>query len=454
MTHNETEQPIEAYDAVIVGAGVVGSAIFYALSKYTNIDSIAIIEKEELPAQINSHHTRNSQTLHFGDIETNYSYEKASTVKQAAERVAAFVEERGGHDLYKKSHKMVLAVGADEVARLEQRYEDFKELFPELRLAYRDEIAELEPKVVEGRDPNEQIAALVSENGYIINFQRLARCFIEEAKEEGENAGKIVHTFFGHAVQDIQKQKNENGATSYTIPTDQATIHAQVAVVASGAHSLLMAQWLGIAREYGVLPVVADWLCAWHLLNGKVYTMQIPKLPFAAVHGDASVTDLDETRFGPTTRVVPFLERGRFSTFGDFLKTSNFSPAGVATLFKIAADKDILLFMLKNMSYALPIIGKRLYAKEVQKIVPSVAPRDLSFRPGGMRAQTVNVKKKQLELGETRFVDDNIIFNVTPSPGASACLGAARENAVDVAEFFGDSVHFDAEQFDQDTKLA
>ncbi len=446
-----TAKRVEEYDVVIIGAGVVGSAVFYALSKYTNINSVAIIEKEELAGQINSHHTKNSQTLHFGDIETNYSYEKAKKVKKAAERVAAFVEERGEYELYKKRHKMVLAVGDQEIKRLEKRYEEIKELFPKLRLVYRDEIAKLEPKVVEGRDPSQRLAALVNEDGYMINFQRLAQCFIGEAKAEQEESGKTVHTFFNHKVQSIQKQ-TRNGNTTYTIPTDRATLRGKVVVVAAGAHSLLMAQRLGIAREYGVLPVVGEWLCAQHLLNGKVYTLQIPKLPFAAVHGDPTVTNLDETRFGPTTKVLPVLERGRPSTFGDFLKTSNFSPAGVFTLLKIAADKDILLFMLKNIAYSLPLIGKRLYVKQVQKIVPTVAASDLTLSQGGLRAQSVNTKEKKLELGEARFTGENIIFNVTPSPGASVSLEEARKNAVDVADFLGDSVEFDTDRFDKDTQ--
>lgn len=73
------------YDVLIIGAGVSGSALAYVLSKYTNIKKIALIEKESKAAQVNSNTHNNSQTLHFGDIETNYKLEKAKKVKRAAD---------------------------------------------------------------------------------------------------------------------------------------------------------------------------------------------------------------------------------------------------------------------------------------------------------------------------------------------------------------------------------
>jgi len=102
----------QEYDVIIVGAGVSGTALFYVLSKYTNVKRVALIEKYSTVAQVNSRLNNNSQTLHFGDIETNYSLEKAKSVKRAAEMVKKYVlkndKEKKAHSKY---HKMVLAVG-------------------------------------------------------------------------------------------------------------------------------------------------------------------------------------------------------------------------------------------------------------------------------------------------------------------------------------------------------
>ena len=78
----------EPYELVIVGGGISGASLLYTVAEFTDIDSVALVEKEEEIAAVNSHHTNNSQTLHFGDIETNYTLEKAEKVKEGAEMVA------------------------------------------------------------------------------------------------------------------------------------------------------------------------------------------------------------------------------------------------------------------------------------------------------------------------------------------------------------------------------
>ncbi len=64
-------------DVAIIGGGISGTALLYLLARYTDIGHIALLEKYPAVAQINSHGRNNSQTLHCGDIETNYTLEKA-----------------------------------------------------------------------------------------------------------------------------------------------------------------------------------------------------------------------------------------------------------------------------------------------------------------------------------------------------------------------------------------
>lgn len=79
------------YEVAIIGGGISGTALLYSLSNYTNINRIVLIEKYEEVALVNSHENSNSQTLHFGDIETNYTLEKAQTVKRAADLVKNYI---------------------------------------------------------------------------------------------------------------------------------------------------------------------------------------------------------------------------------------------------------------------------------------------------------------------------------------------------------------------------
>ena len=179
---NET---IPRYDVLIVGGGVVGTALLYTLSKYTDIKNIGLIEKYSDFGLVNSASYNNSQTLHFGDIETNYSIDKARSVKRMADMVMKYLENEkdpsSRKKLFSKYSKMVLAVGTNQVQELRKRYPAFSELFPKLKMIERDEIGKIEPRVLEGRDPGQEILALVTEDGYTVDFKRLCHSFVDNA---------------------------------------------------------------------------------------------------------------------------------------------------------------------------------------------------------------------------------------------------------------------------------
>ena len=95
------------YDVAIIGGGITGTALAYILSKYTTIKKIVLIEKCSSIAQVNSRTSSNSQTLHFGDIETNYTKEKAVIVRDGAQMVKRFVEQHPtkNQKIYPKNKK-------------------------------------------------------------------------------------------------------------------------------------------------------------------------------------------------------------------------------------------------------------------------------------------------------------------------------------------------------------
>ena len=164
---------------------LTGTALLYTLSKYTDIKNIGLIEKYSDFGLVNSASYNNSQTLHFGDIETNYSLEKARSVKRMADMVMKYLEsEKNSPDnlkIFSKYSKMVLAVGKNQVKELRERYPAFSQLFPNLRMIERDEIGKIEPRVLEGRDPDQEILALVTEDGYTVDFKRLCHSFVNNA---------------------------------------------------------------------------------------------------------------------------------------------------------------------------------------------------------------------------------------------------------------------------------
>ena len=432
------------YDVAILGGGVVGTAILYVLSKYTTLESIALLEKYPKLGQVNSNSRSNSQTLHFGDIETNYTLEKAKVVKEAAEMVVKYLEGLKGKKskIFQKGHKMVLGVGKEEVNILEKRFEEFKKLFPNLKKLGVKEIAKVEPEVVKGRNPKEPILALYSKDSYTVDFGGLAESFVENSLKETK---KNIDVFLDTKVKSIKKD-----GEVYEIRTNDQTISAKVVIVALGSHSLLFAKSLDYGKEYLILPVVGNFYSSCRkILNGKVYTVQQEKLPFAAVHGDPVLGNPNETRFGPTAKVLPILERRDITTFTEFIKSAGIDFQAVTSLFKIISDKVILKFIIKNLIYDVPLIGKKLFLEAVRKIVPTIKDNDCGFGKGlgGIRPQLVHKKEKRLLLGEAEIIGENIIFNVTPSPGATSCLKAAEKTTKKIMGFFDRAFKFDEKRF-------
>jgi len=432
------------YDLVIVGGGISGASLLYTVATFTDIERVALIEKETEIAAINSHHTNNSQTLHFGDIETNYTLDKAEKVKEGAEMVAGYLEAKDpDRELHSKRSKMVLAVGDDEVDKLEARYDDegFGDLFPKLEAIGRDEIAEIEPKVVEGRDPSKELLALQTPDGYTVDYGELAKAFVEQVEEhEG------VDVFRGTKVERVNETDDE-----YLIETDEAGwFAADSTVVTAGSHSLQIAKKMGYGEDLSLLPVAGSFFLADEgLLNGKVYTLQMKKLPFAAVHGDAEVHDGNLTRFGPTAKVVPGLERGELSSVADFFDVFGMNLDSFLSYANIMADRILFPFVIENLLYDIPVVGRKTFLPHVQKVVPTVEEGDISRARGfgGIRPQIVDTSKKSLDMGEAKITGDDIIFNITPSPGASTCLKNAMRDTQQVIEFLDDDYEFDEEGF-------
>jgi len=434
------------YDLVIVGGGISGASLLYTAAKFTDVESIALVEKESTIAALNSDRTNNSQTLHFGDIETNYSLEKAREVKEGAELLAGYLEAHDpDREMYAKRSKMVLGVGDEEVASLRRRYDEegFGDLYSKLRPIGRGEIAELEPAVVEGRDPTTDLLALQTPDGYVVDYGATARSFVEAATEED---GVDVHT--GVTVEDVTETTR-----GYTLTTSEGPFDCDVAVFTAGPQSLQFAKDLGYGEDVVLLPVAGSFFLADDLLDGKVYTLQMKRLPFAAVHGDADVHDPSITRFGPTAKFVPTLERGRLRTVRDFLDVFGLNLPAFISYANILADRVLFPFVLRNLIYDLPRVGRRAFLPHVRKVVPGAELEDIERATGygGVRPQIVNTSTHSLDMGEAKIVGDDVVFNITPSPGASTCLKNAMRDVRTLMEFFDGEYAFDEAAFRADT---
>ncbi|MDQ1362561.1 MAG: hypothetical protein QG652_421 [Pseudomonadota bacterium] len=431
------------YDLLIIGGGVSGSALLYLAARYADIKNIGLIEKYAAPARVNSLSSNNSQTLHCGDIETNYTLEKALKVKRAASMLRNYaMAQPDSHHIIFKYPKMVLGVGAAECEKLRKRFEVFGPHYPNLQLLDKKAIAKIEPNVVMlgNRFRTDEVVALGSTDEYTaVNFEALARSFVRQAQLTKE---KQIDVHYNGCVTHI---KIEDGR--FLIETEGTCYQASALVVCAGGHSLKLAHDLGYGLHYSCLPVAGSYYFTPQLLNGKVYTVQNDALPFAAIHGDPDVLVPGATRFGPTALILPILERYNLKTLPDFLQVFRFDRRVARVLWDLVRVKDIRNYMLKNFLFEIPVIRRLLFLHDARKIVPSLRLRDLKFanRVGGIRPQLIDKDHRRLLLGEAK-IDTGIgaIFNMTPSPGGTSCLENAELDLRVIARFLGVSIDEDA----------
>ncbi len=430
------------FDTAIIGGGVAGTSLLYTLAEYTDMKSIVLFEKYEELALLNSNPKANSQTLHVGDIETNYTYAKAEKVKRNASYVSNYIYNRDGlEDLGYVRDKMVLAVGEEEVSNLRERYETFKTLYPYLELWDGDFLREYEPKLMEGRE--EPVLAMgAREQITTVDYKRLSESFAEDALATDKN----IQLHYNEEVTGIRRENNGN----YVLCTQNGEFHARTVVVNAGAYSLLFAQEMGFGHEYAILPIGGSFFFSKEkLLNAKVYTMQNPKLPFAAIHGDPDCTQDWHTRFGPTAFALPKLERYHSLHLKDLFHALNIDKEVTKVYLDLFKDTTIRHYILKNFLEEVPMMGKEIFIHDAQKIIPLLKVSDITFAEGygGMRPQIIDKKKHELLLGEAKIADKGIIFNMTPSPGATSSLAIAYSDAMALCDYL--NITFDHAKHEQ-----
>ncbi len=429
------------FDVVIVGGGISGCALTYLLSKYTDVKSIAMLEKYDSLAPLNSNARSNSQTLHCGDIETNYKLEKAKLVKRQANMLVNYAKTVDINDFLYKFPKMILAVGDEECERLEKRHHEFAEAFPYMELWDAERIAEVEPAValIDGKPRPEKIMASGCTDEYCaVNFGNLSKSFINSARKTNTE----INVSLSAEVKSIAKFDDH-----YELTTPQGTFMAKFVVVSAGAHSLLLANQLGHGLDLSILPMAGSFYYVPKMLNGKVYTMQNDKLPFAALHGDPDLVEMEKTRLGPTALVLPKLERYTKGTYLDFWKSLKLDRKVIRVFWDLMKDSTIRNYIFRNFAFEIPVIRQKLFAKDAQKIIPSLKAEDLEYAKGigGLRPQVINKTNMVLQLGEASILpeNENLIFNMTPSPGATTCLGNAYRDTKIIAERLGLNINIE-----------
>ncbi|MEM3791296.1 MAG: FAD-dependent oxidoreductase [Candidatus Micrarchaeaceae archaeon] len=432
-------------DVLIVGGGVTGSSLLFLLSRYTNIKKVALIEKYDSLASLNSNRNNNAQTLHLGEIETNYTYEKAKATRDASKLIIGFNNtflRKRDRNVLKTCQELVLAIGDKEIEQLRDYFDTVEDLFPKLRVIGKNEISKREPKTMEGRNPKEKVEAIMPKQGYMVDFGLLTYYFASLASAYNKEAEVFLNTRL-----DMIKRKD----SLFECLTNKGLIKAKFVVFAAGTYSLFFAKKMNYGKNLEIFSVGGNFYISKRFLRGKVYRVQLRGIPFAAIHADPDIRDPTITRFGPTVNSPLLLERKHYDTFLDYLSTFDLDIDTLKSIKNILGDRRISRILAKNIGYGIPLLGKYLFLKlEAGRIVPTLKYSDLKFdrKLGGIRPQIINKEKHSLSLGESKLSYDGIIFNITPSPGASSCIYGAYEDSKRICEYL--NKEFDEKKFESE----
>lgn len=439
----------KVFDLAIIGGGISGCAAFYVASRFTNIKKVALLEKNKKLAKVSSSQKANSQTIHDGSIETNYTAQKAAKVKIFADKLTNYALRQ---NLQNKGifamQKLAIGVGDKECEFIKKRHSEFVEIFNDLQFFDKNKIKAIEPKIIESLNGNDRVENVVAsgyENSWCaMNFEVISNSFVESALSANPN-NKVLNKF---RVIGIYRGKD---GTYMIHSSDKQKVRAKFVLINAGSFSLPLAQSCGYGKDLGCLPVAGSfYFVPGKLLRGKVYGVQNPKLPFAALHGDPDIAIDGVTRFGPTALAMPKLERGKhfWNNISGELLTLDFKLGAIKVGFDLLKDAEIRNYVLKNIAFELPLLGKRLFLKDARKIIPSLKIADLTYANGfgEVRPQVIDLGARKLELGEKKILTKKgLTFNMTPSPGATSCLGNAEIDIKEVAEYLGAT--FDSDKF-------
>ena len=193
-----------------------------------------------------------------------------------------------------------------------------------------------------------------------------------------------------------------------------------------------------------LLPVAGSFYFAPDALSGKVYTVQNPKLPFAAIHGDHDIKERGKTRFGPTALMLPVLERHHQDTVREVFKVMRFDRQVAGALWNLVREPEMRSHVLRNFLYEVPGLNRRFIIRDIRKIVPSltsgdiVHAHDMSGGFGGVRPLLIDRTTGTLVADKTKLGDGaGLIVNMTPSPGGTSCLCSGEQDMRAVAKQLG-----------------
>jgi malate dehydrogenase (quinone) len=325
-------------DVLLIGGGIMSATLGVWLNELEPGTSMEMIERLDGVALESSNGWNNAGTGHSALAELNYTPEDDKgnvSIPKAVEINEAFQISRqfwawqvqqgvlkNPRSFINSTPHMSFVWGDDNIKFLKKRYEALQASPLFAGMQYSEDpaqIAKWVPLMMEGRDPNQKIAATWSPIGTDVNFGEITRQFVAHLQTTPKFDLKL-----SSEVQDITKNEDGTWRVSYKNLKDgsKSETDAKFVFIGAGGGALHLLQKSGIpeAKEYAGFPVGGSFLVT---ENPTIAEQHLAKAYGKASVGapPMSVPHLD-TRVLDGKRVILF---GPFATFSTkFLKEGSY----------------------------------------------------------------------------------------------------------------------------------
>ena len=388
-------------DFIIVGAGIVGLATAYKLQlKFPN-KSILILEKE---SKIGLHQTgRNSGVMHSGIYYNPGSY-KAKNCKIGSAQLLKFAQVNNiNHDV---CGKVIVAVSESELPVLTAIFSrGIQNETPGICYLNSEEIKEKEPFI-------EGIKGIWVPTAGIIDYVAVCKAFVQQISFINPESKLKTDC----KVEKIISSENES-----TLQTNIGIFTADKVIFCAGLQSDRIAAKDQLKLDLHIVGFRGDYFElkpeAAYKINNLVYPVPDPKFPFLGVHFTRMI--LGGIECGPNA-VFTFKREGYKRTSFSFRDTFE------ALTFK-GTWKLFGKHWRKGIDEYKRAFSKRLFVKELQKMMPTITVNDVQTSRAGVRAQAIDFEGNMIDDFKIMKHNGNIHVLNAPSPAATSCLAIADE---------------------------
>ncbi|MDU6414035.1 malate dehydrogenase (quinone) [Mixta calida] len=435
------ENTTEKTDVLLIGGGIMSASLGTLLHDLQPDWKQLMVEKLDGVALESSNGWNNAGTGHSANMELNYTPERKDgsiDFSKALEINEAFMISRqfwstqvkrgvlnDPHSFINSTPHMSFVWGDKNVDYLTKRYKALQQttLFQGMQFSTdQQQIKKWAPLIIEGRDPQQKVAATWTPVGTDVNYGEITRQLIGSLKK---NKNFTLET----STEATDFKRNDDNSWHVTV-TDVKTgekhaIDAKYVFIGAGGGALKLLQKTGIpeADNYAGFPVGGSFLVT---ENPAITSQHAEKVYGQASVGapPMSVPHLD-ARFLDGKRVVLF---GPFATFSTkFLKNGSFLD-----LLSTTTTKNVIPMTdvgLDNFDLVKYLIGQVMLSDEdrfeaLKEYYPSARKEDWKLIQAGQRVQII---KKDAEKGGVLKLGTEIVTDqqktlaalLGASPGAS-----------------------------------